>query len=112
MHRLGQKEPLKGFRPKDRRILISDEIGTPRKYDPLRLFRPQVCCAYAPGYSRDGQLAIVRLTLPWSGGKHGGNGTYVLTRNEGDWVVLTRVFVHYRSDRTTRRSRRQLLAEQ
>jgi hypothetical protein len=102
VHRLGEKETFKGFWPNDKRILISDESGAPPNYDPLRAFRPQVFRAYAPGYSRDGQLAIVRLTLPWSDGVHSGNGTYVLTMNEGDWVVLTRVFVYYRSDRTSR----------
>jgi hypothetical protein len=106
VHRLGEKEPFRGFWPNDKRILISDESGTLPIYDPLRPFRPQVFRAYAPGYSRDGQLAIVRLTLPWSGGVRSGNGTYVLTRNEGDWVVLIRAPAYYRSDRATRRPER------
>jgi hypothetical protein len=106
VHRLGEKEPFKGFLPSDRRILISDEIGAPPTYDPLHPFQPQVFRAYAPGYSRDGRLAIVRLALPWSGGVRSGNGTYVLTMNEGDWVVLIRAPAYYRSDRATRRPER------
>ncbi len=86
------KHSFKDLRPKDRRIVISDKIGAETK--PGRV-DPQGFRAYAPGHCRDRLLAIVRLTFPWSGGRHSGDGTYVLARKEGEWVVLTRDFVYY-----------------
>lgn len=96
VRRLEEKDAFKGFRPKETRIVIWDKRGADEKRDPRSLLiRPQVFRAYAPGYSRDRQLAIVRLTFPWSGPMHSGDGTYVLARKEGEWVVLIRVFAYY-----------------
>jgi hypothetical protein len=85
--RVSAIEPFKEFKPKDERIVIPTEDlvnGKPRRD------QPQVFHAYAPGYSRDRQVAIICLTFPWS--KHSGGGTYVLERREGKWVVLLRDF--------------------
>ena len=43
--------------------------------------------------SRDGQLAIVRLVIPWS--IHHAEATYLLTRRRGRWFVSLRQFVYY-----------------
>lgn len=49
--------------------------------------------AWLPGYSADGTIAVVRLSIPWS--IHHAEGTYVLRRADGSWVVLLRQFVYY-----------------
>jgi hypothetical protein len=90
VRRREMKHSFSGLRPKDPRIVIWDRIRAESKRGRVR---PQVFRAYAPGYSRDRRLAIVRLTFPWS--IHDGEGTYVLARKEGEWVVLTRDFVYY-----------------
>jgi len=50
--------------------------------------------AYRPGYSNDGQLAIVRFNIPWSS-FHSADATYVLVRQDGAWKVRVRQFVIY-----------------
>jgi hypothetical protein len=49
--------------------------------------------AWPPGYSKDGQLAIVMFSIPWS--IHGVDATYVLARQDGTWKVRVRQFVYY-----------------
>jgi hypothetical protein len=97
VRRVKAKEFFKDLKLKDERIVVWDKVradadATIRKVG-RRFGGPQVFHAYAPGYSQDRQLAIVRLTFPWS--MHSGNGTYVLTRKEGEWVVLSRDFLIY-----------------
>jgi hypothetical protein len=90
--RLDAKDTLKGLKLKDERIAIWAKAGADAKRDrPSRRARPQVFRAYAPGYSHDRQVAIVRLAYPWS--IHSGYATYVLARKENEWVILVRDFV-------------------
>lgn len=87
---LQDKEPFKDFKPKNEQIVLwdKDRVNEAEKAD---LFgRPQVFRANPPGYSKDGRLAIVRLTFPWSGGRHSGYVIYVLEQKDGKWVVLVR----------------------
>ncbi len=49
--------------------------------------------AYAPGYSRGGDLAVVLVRIPWS--IHSVDATYVLVRQEGRWKVRLRQFVYH-----------------
>jgi hypothetical protein len=49
--------------------------------------------AWPPGYSPDGSLAVVCLTLPWS--IHSATATYVLTKSATGWAVVVRQFVYY-----------------
>jgi hypothetical protein len=94
VRRSQEKDAFKGFKPKDKRIIVWDnrraEAG--RDADRRRL-RPQVFQAFPPGYSKDAQLAMVHLNFPWS--VHSGTGTYVLARKQGGWVVIIRIFVYF-----------------
>jgi hypothetical protein len=93
MRRLDGKEILKGLTLKDERIVVWDKKQAVAKRGRLRgRARPQVFRAFAPGYSRDRQIAVVRLTFPWS--IHSGYATYVLARKESEWAVLIREFVY------------------
>jgi hypothetical protein len=47
--------------------------------------------ANTPGFSRDKQIAIVRVHFPWS--IHSGYNTYVLARRDGERVVVVRLGV-------------------
>ena len=49
--------------------------------------------AWPPGYARDQQIALVRLVIPWS--MHHAEGTWLLDRSGGQWVVLLRQFQYY-----------------
>jgi hypothetical protein len=93
VRRLEGKEVLKGLKLEDPRIVIWDKAREGSEQDLRSFRRPQVFHAYAPGYSRDQRLAIVRLTFPWS--KHSGHGTYVLARIDRGWAVLVRDFVYF-----------------
>ena len=84
------KHSFRDLRPKDPRIVIGDEGRADMKRGRVG---PQVFRAYAPGYSRDRRLAVVRLTYPWS--IHEGEGTYVLAKKGGEWIVLSRYFHIY-----------------
>jgi len=94
VHRVGEKDALKGVKLKDPRIIIWDkarEAAEPKRrgaYD-----HPQVFEVHAPGYSQGQEIAIVRVRFPWS--IHGGFGTYVLLKKEGEWIVLVRDFIYF-----------------
>jgi hypothetical protein len=45
-----------------------------------------------PGYSADGSVAIVLVTMPWS--IHSATGTYVLLRDDTGWRVVLREFAY------------------
>ena len=59
--------------------------------DPLSPYRP--IHAWAPGYSRDKSLAVVRLSIPWS--MHSADATYLMRRTETGWTVVRREFAVY-----------------
>jgi hypothetical protein len=44
--------------------------------------------AWPPGYSRDGSLGIVRLSIPWS--IHSADATYIFVKRTGRWALLAR----------------------
>jgi hypothetical protein len=89
--RVAAKDSLVGFRPKDARIAVLVPVqDEPRQRLPLG---PQVFDAYPPGYTADGQLAVVHLGFPWS--IHHGDATYILTRRGGGWSILLKQFVLY-----------------
>jgi hypothetical protein len=90
IRRLEEKGVFEGFKPKDERIIIWDKARADATRDPQH-WPLQVFHAYAPGYSQDRQLAIVRLTFDCF--LHPGHTTYILARKEGKWVVLTRIVV-------------------
>jgi hypothetical protein len=48
--------------------------------------------AFPPGYSRDGRLALVLISFPWS--IHIASGTYVLVFVKGGWQVRLRDYAH------------------
>lgn len=95
VRRLADKDPFERFKPKDERIILLDKVREEElRATTRRSRRPQVFRAYAPGYSNDRRIAIVLLTYPWSG-RHSGEGTYVLAKENDRWVVLLRDFVYH-----------------
>jgi hypothetical protein len=48
---------------------------------------------WPPGYSADGGMSIVRMSIPWS--MHECIGTFVLERQQGDWVVVAQEFIYH-----------------
>lgn len=46
--------------------------------------------AWPPGFSADGTLAVVRLSIPWS--RHSATATYVLSSEEQPWAILVRQY--------------------
>ena len=80
---------FKPFQPRDPRIKLDD--GAPAPGRNLRFDRP--VDAYPPGYSADGNYAIVFLSIPWS--MHHADGTYLLARDGAGWRVILRQFVYY-----------------
>jgi hypothetical protein len=94
VRRVNDKEPFKDLKLKDQRIVVWDKTREVAETEKRNNFlRPQIFRAYPPGYSQDRQVAIVRLTFPWS--IHGGDGTYVLVKKEGKWTVLIREIAYY-----------------
>jgi hypothetical protein len=85
---------VKAFQPADPRVApwrgIADEEAPVRRHE----FPKQPVRAYPPGYSHDGQFAVVALSVPWS--IHHADATYLLGRQgDGRWVILLRQFVYY-----------------
>jgi hypothetical protein len=95
LERASEKGWLKGYKPKDRRIVVVDAKKEEKANNERSFIRPQVFRAYPPGYTKDGKMACVHLWYPWSGGFHSGVATYVLAFREGKWVVLVRQFIRY-----------------
>ena len=54
---------------------------------------PRPIRIWPPGYSVDGRIAMVRMSIPWS--MHHADGTFLLTSRQGTWHVLVRQFVFY-----------------
>jgi hypothetical protein len=89
-------DPFKPFKPKDERVTTCDRNIEEKDQGVHRsLRRRQVFHAFPPGYSRDGQIALVRMRFPWSGGHHSGEVTYVLARQDEGWTVLVRDLIFY-----------------
>lgn len=80
-----------GFRSENPEIRVAEVKSPPQ---PQRVFpaaRP--IRVWPPGYSADGRLAVVRMSIPWS--IHHAEATYVLANREGNWLVQVRQFVYY-----------------
>ena len=90
-------EHLKLFLPRDKRIIPRNRGEVEKQEEKRFIYRQfgnQVFRVSPPGYSRDGRIAVVFLTYPWSM-HHGGDATYVLARQGTGWKVLLRQFVLY-----------------
>jgi hypothetical protein len=94
--RVRNKDQFKESVPKDKRIrMYSKEQAEKDNERAFSLDRPQVFCAYSPGYSRDQEVAVVHLSFGWSGNFHGAIGTYVLGKRKGGWTVLLRDLTYF-----------------
>ena len=80
---------FKPFEPRDPRVRLDDGAPTPGRN--LRFDRP--VSAWPPGYSADGNHAIVFLSIPWS--MHHADATYLLARDGDGWRIVLRQFVYY-----------------
>ena len=76
-----------GFASRDPRV----DMAEPRHGGPSSRDRP--ISALMPGFSAAGDLAVVRLLLPWS--IHHADATFVLARGPDGWKVLVRQFTYY-----------------
>jgi hypothetical protein len=95
--RTKKKDVFKAFVPKDKRVAMftkeQDQKAEKEQEKSFHLIGPQVFRAYAPGYSRDGKVAVVWLWFPWS--IHSGDGLYLLAKSKDKWTVLVRDFRIY-----------------
>lgn len=90
IRRLSARDRFRRFTPKDRRIrVVAGALpkNTRQPNDPDRPIQ-----AWTPGYSRNGDLALVRLIVPWNNNQ--AETTYLLGRRPGAWVVLLRQFAY------------------
>lgn len=86
--RMRERQPFRHYHPRDPRIPVSH---APRWDDPVqRVMGPLLIRAFAPGYSRDGALAVARLWFPWST-HHSGAVTYALVRSGQKWSIRHRL---------------------
>jgi len=74
----------------DSRILVYTEslqAKDQKRYfwERTQLFRP-----LPPGYSKDGNFAVVQIEGTWSGNMHGAIFLTMFTRRDGQWVKLAR----------------------
>lgn len=93
--RVEKKEFFKDFVPKDKRIFLYVKDAAAKDKEESRLRGPQIFRAYSPGYSKDQELAVVRLSFTWSGGFHGAGGTYLMQKQKDGWKVLIRDLFFY-----------------
>ncbi len=89
VQRQDDRDDLARYRPIDKRIVVWDAQRAETKQRRRDVFGPQIFTAHTPGFSTDKQIAMVRVDFPWS--IHSGYSTYVLTRKDGEWVVLVRL---------------------
>jgi hypothetical protein len=75
VQRLDERNTFKDIRLKDPRFVIKDPPGVRQYLE-----------AYAPGYSKDGQLAMVRLHVKLH--MHSAIGTCVMVKKDGKWDGL------------------------
>jgi hypothetical protein len=82
---------FKKYRPQHKRIHLAATRAQPNRKTPYMATFPMQ--AWVPGYSRDGNIAVVQLYF--SEIFHPSIGTYVLQRKERNWKVLYRAFVMF-----------------
>lgn len=91
VRRFDAGDPFDGFPSADVGIAIESDAAATQ---PHRLeMRNRAICTWAPGYSRDKTLAVVRLSIPWS--IHSGDATYVLAKRGTVWTIVYRDFRWY-----------------
>ena len=83
------RDDVARYRPIDKRIVVKDAQRAETKQRRGDVLVPQIFTTHTPGFSRDKQIAMVRVDFPWS--RHSGYSTYVLARKDGEWVVLVRL---------------------
>jgi hypothetical protein len=81
------RDVFRTFAPKDSRVIVVEKEDVEKEKKAL-VRRIQIFKAYTPGYSRNGEVAVVRLEFPW--GIHSGYGFYVMAKRNGNWTVLIR----------------------
>lgn len=88
-------EGFKPFRPRDPRVKIEADPTTTTTTPATRRsrFDDRPVRAWPPGYTAEGQYAVVFLTIPWS--MHSAETTYLLKRDGNGWRILLRQFVYY-----------------
>ena len=84
-----ERDFVDSFRPKDQRIVVLDERRPDVQHEAGELQPEEIVRAHTPGFSQDKQVAVVRAHLDL--GIHVGHVTYVLARQDRNWVVLARV---------------------
>ena len=82
------KEPFKGFKPSSSRIVVTEK-ERPKEFGSQKFW------ADTPGYSKDGSVAIVRMSFSNAYGDHGGACTYLVVKFRSAWIVLFRAFIYY-----------------
>jgi hypothetical protein len=85
VRRQEKKDNFKDLKLKDERIVVCDKKRADAENKSVC---HQLFSAYPPGYSTDGQLAVVRMAFPWS--IHQGDLTYILAKKAGKWTILSR----------------------
>jgi hypothetical protein len=80
-----ERDFVESFRPKDGRIEVLDERRPDAGQGDRAAGTGEIIRAHTPGFSKDKQVAIVRVELGF-----GVRGTYVLGRQDGKWAVLAR----------------------
>jgi hypothetical protein len=71
----------------ERVVLVEPDTGKPKGL----VDRPLV--VLSPGFSPEGSLAVVRMTIPWS--IHHATATYVLRCGATGWAVVVRQFIYH-----------------
>ena len=74
----------------DTRILVHTETQKAKDQKSYFWERPQVFRPLAPGYSQDGNFAVVRIHGTWSGNMHSVIFLTMFARQDGKWVKLDR----------------------
>jgi hypothetical protein len=93
VRRLPKKNACERFAFKDSRVQVIGERETSATVGTEFPDRPELVRAYAPGYSPDKRVALLRVTF--TAGHHGGVGTYVLARKSSGWMILLREFQYF-----------------
>jgi hypothetical protein len=88
-HKRGDALPAEPSR--DDRVKL--QPGPPPKFNPLDMKTERPVVAYPPGYTKNGEVAVVSLILPWS--MHHADATYILARDGERWKIILRQFVYY-----------------
>jgi endo-1,4-beta-xylanase len=90
--RLRDRDSVQPFTPVNEHVLID---GAGHRQELLEPDLTQVFFATSPGYSRDGNTAMVSLSFAWSRGFHRASAAFVLTKVRDQWKVTVSRFRYY-----------------